>query len=217
MIILLCGDCQNLFKSTKELFMDNQDNSILYKRIKVSIMDNKFMPEINSYGPIYNAMFPIEKIVSLMDRGVIIRFNSKEDMLLVNDFIDKYTEIANRALEIDPTTRINLPERSKQQIELSLKRMHNRGGNNTIDKISIHGDIEQNIFEETGDTDIIEDLADRLESERYNAEQKNRKPIDREKQDDFEKRKQMYRQMTNINLSDLQPIVEDDLSDLEIR
>lgn len=164
----------------------DKDARILFsKRIRVSIIDNRYIPELCTYGPKFNYLITLEKVVSLLDRKIIVRFQSANDVYLVREFLDKYFDLADAAEAANTTARVNRPEHADKEIEKLINRMEKRT-------------VEVNVFDDKKDNEELE-LSLIKSYDTINDSRDNAKPADPEQEAQFRDRVQLMRKMTNIN------------------
>lgn len=174
----------------------NELEGLNYKKIKVSVIENNFMPELKTYGPLYNASLPISKIASLINRGVIVRFNKRSDLDTVKHFIDVYNEVADIAESADPTSRINRVDRASDEITKAINR---------IDRLS--SDKPHTPIEDQRRSSLSV-MSDDEKLQRQLIENHNKLNEDRpdhggtiEQFNDFKEKVRLFRQTTNVEFN----------------
>lgn len=181
--------------------MDNINNDITdlevltSKKIIVSVIENNFMPELKTYGPLYNAPLPIPKVSSLINRGVIVRFNKRSDLELVRRFVESYNQVADIAENINPTSRINRIDRTEEEINKAINRIDRLSSDKPHTPIE---DQKRSQFDNKSDDEILHDKLI-AEHNKLNEDRPDHGGTI-EELNDFRDRVKLFRKSTNVEV-----------------
>lgn len=158
------------------------------KKMIVSVIENNFMPELKSYGPLYNANLPVCKIVSLINRGVIVRFSKKSDLHAIEDYIAKYNEAADKAESIDVSINIRRPDKAESEIKKAIA-MANR-------TLGITDEKTTSVFDTSDSERSISELARYFEEDGVVTTMSQ---STNQQSEEFRKRIKFVRGLTNVS------------------
>ena len=180
-------------------------NKIMNQKLRVSILSNTYIPELKCYGPIWRTPVLISKIVSLMNRGIIVQFQYKNDVEKVKQFIDEFNNIADMAEDKDNSLRINRPV----EAENTLKSVFSRFG-----KKYDNDGVPENIFDSRSDDELLEFNIVKDFKQAFDMDPKQDQNIDNDKYNEFKDRVSIIRKMTHI---DIFHDTDNDFEDLELK